>query len=362
VYIRFLKYSNIINLRHISIDDLNGFYQVLEPNEKKYFPLNENKISSLQNNTRAAKEDIALSVAYVNNEIAGCICMLGDCLMIPENKTNFAWLNTLWVKHKFRKTDIANKLVSAAVQLYDGNILVAISPFINQQIESLKILDKIPALKGQTFYFKSVKHKQFPKNSISQKLKRIVVLLYDVMINIFNSTSLKTKRYKADIGLFKEVLNATELENFIQPFLQKNIFKRNANSLDWIKLYPWQNLKNNQKQPHRHFVIYDDDGEIISYLMVSVINKHLKIPYVYARGSTISKVTKFIWSLIYNEQIEQFTFYHKFLGDYIKTIDMPYFRKKEISRRYYAGEKISWYFRHENDITIADGDGNCVFQ
>jgi len=41
----------------------------------------------LQNNTRAAKEDIALSVAYVNNEIAGCICMLGDCLMIPENKT-----------------------------------------------------------------------------------------------------------------------------------------------------------------------------------------------------------------------------------------------------------------------------------
>jgi len=240
--------------------------------------------------------------------------------------------------------------------------LVAISPFINQQIESLKILDKIPALKGQTFYFKSVKHKQFPKNSISQKLKRIVVLLYDVMINIFNSTSLKTKRYKADIGLFKEVLNATELENFIQPFLQKNIFKRNANSLDWIKLYPWQSLKNNQKQPHRHFVIYDDDGEIISYLMVSVINKHLKIPYVYARGSTISKVTKFIWSLIYNEQIEQFTFYHKFLGDYIKTIDMPCFRKKEISRRYYAGEKISWYFRHENDITIADGDGNCVFQ
>jgi len=287
--------------------------------------------------------------------------MLGDWLMIPENKTNFAWLNTLWVKHKFRNKDVANKLVSAAVQLYDGNVLVAVSAFKNQQIESLKILDKIPALKGQTFYFKSVKHKQLPNGSISQKLKRVTVLIYDALINIFNATYNKTKRYKDDIGLFKEIVNTNELQNFIQPFLQKNIFKRNVDSLDWIKQYPWQN-SNNLKQPHRHFVIYDDDGEITSYIMVSVIDKHLKIPYIYASGRTISKVSKFIWSLVYNERIEQFTFYHKFLGDYIKTIDLPCFRKKEVSRRYYAGEKISWYFSYENDITIADGDGNCVFQ
>jgi len=288
--------------------------------------------------------------------------MLGDTLMIPENKTNFAWLNTLWVKHKFRKTDIANKLVAAAVQLYNGNVLVAVSPFRNQKIESLEILDKIPALRGQTFYFKSIKYKQLANSSFGQKLQRFAVQLSDVFKNIFNFTNSKLKKYKNDHHLFKEISSSAELSSFIQPFLQKNIFKRNVEALNWIKQNPWSNSNNNVKSDHRHFVIYGDAGEIISYLMVSVIDKHLKIPYVYASGSTISKVTKFIWSLIYNEQLEQFTFYHKFLGDYLKTQKLPCYKKMEVSRRYYAGEKISWYFSYENDITIADGDGDCVFR
>jgi len=288
--------------------------------------------------------------------------MLGDSLMIPDNKTNFAWINTLWVKHKYRKTDIANKLVAAAVQLYDGSVLVAVSPFKNKEIESLEILNRIPALKGQTYYFKSIRYKQLPKNSVGQKLGRFAIQLTDIFKNVFNTTTSKIKKYKDDGVFFKELSNATELQNFIHPFLQKNIFKRNADSLNWIKEYPWNSFENGETPPHRHFVIYGDDGEITSYLMVSVIDKHLKIPYVYASGGTISKVTKFLWSLIYNEQLEQLTFYHKFLGDYIKTQSLPCYKKMEVSRRYYAGEKISWYFSYENDITIADGDGDCVFR
>lgn len=330
--------------------------------EKKHFPLNENKIASLQNNSRANSEDIALSVAYVNDEIAGSICMLSDSLMIPDNITNFAWLNTLRLKHKFRKTDIANKLVAAAVQLYNGNVLMAVSPFKNQKIEPLKILNKIPPLKGQTYYFKSIKNKQLPVDSFGQKLKRIPVMVLDGIKNLFHSTPRKLKKYKDDHTSFKEVQNATELEAFIFPFLQKNIFKRNAESLNWIKQNPWQQNFESNKAIHRHFVIYGDNGEIISYLLVSVIDKHLKVPYIYASGSTISKVAKFIWSLVYNEQLEQFTFYHKFFGDYLKTTNLPCYKNMEVSRRYFAGEKISWYFSYESDITIADGDGDCVFR
>ena len=317
----------------------------------------------MQNNSRATNEDIALCVAYVNNEVAGSICMLGDSLIIPDNITNFAWLNTLWLKHKFRKTDIANKLVAAAVQLYSGNVLVAVSPFKNQKIESLEILDKIPPLKGQTYYFKSIKYKHLPNNSFGQKLKIVPVFISDVVKNLFHFTRNKIKKYKDDHTFFKEVQNADELKTFIQPFLQKNIFKRNADSLNWIKQNPWQKKTDNtEKAIHRHFVIYGDEGEIISYLMVSVINKHLKVPYIYASGSTISKVAKFIWSLVYNEQLEQFTFYHKFFGNYLRTINLPCYKRMGVSRRYYAGERISWYFSYENDITIADGDGDCVFR
>lgn len=282
--------------------------------------------------------------------------------MIPENKTNFAWLNTLWVKHKYRKTEVANKLVAAAVQLYDGNVLVAVSPFKKQKIESLEILDKIPALRGQTYYFKSVKYKHLNNSSIGQKLKRFAVLLTDLLKNVFNFTHGKLKKYKNDIDLFKEIPSSSELETFIKPFLQKNIFKRNVDALNWIKQYPWNDVNKNENPHHRHYVIYGDEGEVVSYIMVSVINKHLKIPYVYASGRTISKVARFIWSLVYNEQLDQFTFYHKFLGDYLKTQKLPCYKKKEVSRRYYAGEKISWYFSYENDITIADGDGDCVFR
>jgi len=316
----------------------------------------------LQNNNRAIKDDIALSIAYVNNEIAGSLCMLGDSLMIPGNKINFAWLNTLWIKHKYRKNGIANKLIAAALQLYDGNVLVAVSPFKNKKIESLEVLDKIPALKGQTYYFKSVNHKQLPNSSFGQKTNRFLVHCVDAFKNLLNSTSLKLKRYKNDVGLFKEILNTNELENFIQPFLQKNIFKRNVDALNWIKQNPWNNqVEGTTNSAHRHFVIYEE-GQVTSYLMISVIDKHLKVPYVYASGRTISKVAKFIWALIYKEKLEQFTFYHKFLGDYLKTQNLPCYKKMEVSRRYYAGEKISWYFSYENDITIADGDGDCVFR
>jgi len=339
---------------------LPQFIESAEFLHQSNWPISKHRAQSHFNNPRADKEDVALIVAYQNNIMVGYIGALPDYLMIPNNKTKIAWLSCWWVAPSVRKTGLGKQLLDAIIAAYEKRVILTEFTKSAEQVYSQHIdLERLRSLRGYKYYFKSILHKKVTQTSFFRRIKVPILKLADAFINLIWANRIGLKPFEKMQTRMVELDNVNNLDDFFQPFMQRNIFKRKVNSLNWIKNYPWvlnEPFDIAQKRKYyfassakqffcRHYVLYDNDENVETYCMVVFNDGKLKVPYLFAKG----------------EKADELTFYHKFLGDYLRNIKYPCFAKKETQRKFYAGNFISWYFNDESDITIADGDGDCAF-
>ncbi len=352
------------------------FVESAEFLHQSHWPISKHRAQSHVLNPRADKEDVALIVAYQNNMMVGYIGALPDYLMIPNNQTKIAWLSCWWVAPNMRKTGLGKQLLDAIIAAYEKRVILTEFTDAAERVYSQHIdLERLRPLRGYKYYFKSIAHKKVAKGGLLRHVGKPLLKIADAFVNLIWANRTGLKPFEKLQTRMVELDNVNDLDEFFQPFMQRNIFKRKVNSLNWIKNNPWvlnEPFDIAQKRKYfftssakkffcRHYVLYDKDQNVETYCMIVFNEGKLKVPYLFAKGGTIGEIADFLWHLAAKEKAEELTFYHKFLGDYLQNIKYPAFAKKETNRQFYAGNFISWYFNDESDITIADGDGDCAF-
>jgi len=355
---------------------LPEFIQSAEFLQQKYWAISKHRALSQYNNPRADKDDVALIVAYNQDEMLGYIGALPDYLMIPNNKTKIAWISTWWVKPKERHTSLAKQLLDAIIAAYEKRVLVSgFTPQEEQIYRNHFDLEPLRPLKGYTYQFKSCKHQKIKQRNLSGLIQNAFLRIVDGVTNALWFKQSKIKKYAKHSSRLIEVDDVSDLNDFFEPFMLRNIFKRNVNTLNWINENPWvlnEPFDAEQKKKYafdsaaknfycKHYVLYDEEQKVESYCMVVFNNGQLRVPYLFAKGGTIGEITDFLWHLAAKENAFELVFFHKFLGDYLESKKYPAFKKFESYRKLYAGNFISWYFSEESDVTIADGDGDSAF-
>ena len=212
------------------------FVESAEFLHQSHWPISKHRAQSHFLNPRADKEDDALVVAYQNNIMVGYIGALPDYLMIPNNKTKIAWLSCWWVAPNMRKTGLGKQLLNTIIAQYEKRVILTEFTHAAEKTYSQHIdLERLRPLRGYKYYFKSIAHKKVTQSGLSRHLNVLFFKVVDAFINLIWANRTGLKPFENIETRMVELDNVNDLDDFFQPFMQRNIFKRKVNSLNWIK-------------------------------------------------------------------------------------------------------------------------------
>ncbi len=341
------------------------------------WPISLHRAKSHALNPRADSEDVALIVAFDEMEnICGYIGILPDIAFVNDQNFKVGWLSCWWVDPKMRGTGTGKKLLNRAIDLYDKRVML--TEFTTEAGNIYKkhpSLEMLLPLRGKKIFFKSISRKILPRKKQFWKWMFPFLFIGDALHNLIRQPSSKLKRFNQGKNNHVEEIKSigAEIESFITPFLQKNLFKRDYHSFNWIVNNPWilkepfdQEQKNKyaftSSKKHawlKQYVSKNSDGEIDAYFILLNNDRQLKIPYLFSTGRSIGSVSRFIWNLIEVEKIESLTFYHNYLSDYLNVNKFPSLHTRDTQRNYISGLNLAAFFSEET--VIFDGDGDCAF-
>lgn len=327
------------------------------------------------NNPRANSEDIVLYLFISDeNKIEAYLYVLPDFLVVPNAQVKCGWLHQVWLKSKNEDFKILALIKEAKID-YDGFLLVnnnSVAEFINAS--KLTGFSLVNYQNGQQIQFYSTNTKQLKKNgTTAQKLSLPFQWLKDTSTNIISAPNRAYSKFENTKNNISSVDTIDFVDAFIEPFNQKNLFKRSVPEFNWISNNSWIDKDKTKKlqskkyinyqydddQFVKHFVLKNEDNTFDAYFILRCVLGNMTIPYLFVKSSVVKTVADFIWQQAIKNKANSLTFYHKFIGDYVKNSNYPNLKFKAARKNIYATDKLSIYF--SETVTFMDGDGDAAF-
>ena len=114
-----------VRLAFLSVQELEAFVDTAMYKQMPVLPITPQRARSQARNPRAHPDDLALTLVYLGDELVGYAGTLPDELWTSSEKLRAAWLSCLWVAPKMRGRGIAQQLVAAVAERWNGQILLA---------------------------------------------------------------------------------------------------------------------------------------------------------------------------------------------------------------------------------------------
>ncbi len=344
----------------------------------KNIPISKHRALSYLKNPRISSSDTVMFLAYENNELVGYRTILPDYFYQNNNKYKIGWLSGNWVKPEKRRTGISTKLFNAAYDEWDGNLAYTnYAPVSKAVYDKTSEFVKFQSIKGLRAYNRfNFADLLPPKSSFFQTIKPflrfsdfILNLFCDIRIIVLNNF-LSVKNIKFEYVNFID----DEITEFIKNKIDKEVCRRSQKELNRIINYPWiinQAIKDNYNKRY-HFSstdkrfnnfnikIYDDNEKLIAYLMLTVRNKRLSVPYCYY-DNNINDVIKIIYKHMLNMHLSMLTVYNNNIVKYLRNHSTPFLFKKKIFRNYFITKEANSKLSDNQLFNFQDGDGDCVF-
>lgn len=353
--------------------ELNEFIQSKEYENLSFVPISKHRAISHIHNPRALPSDQLLFLAYEEDRLLGYLGVLPDLLWEANESYHCGWLSCLWIDPEQRGKNIAMQLVSAALEAWENKILITEYTAAAERLYSkTKAFQHFKTIEGIRFYRRFELARILPpKKDYFLRIKPILRLVdssFNFLLHIF---SRKIRIQGDDVHYTLENNFDAEALKFIQSNKEENSFMRAKEELNWILNYPWiYSGEQDEWSKKYHFSSIDkrfdfkvikvyESKKLINVLMISIRNRHLKIPYIFSQGS-INSIAFCIQRILQDENIATLSCYHPQLTAYLKQNKMRVFHKKPIQRSYLISKELATLSKVMN-ARIQDGDGDCSF-
>lgn len=299
--------EKILLIDMIEIKPLNKkqLLEYLDSNEFRtgaIIPISLHRALSQTKNPRLKEEDVILLLAFYGGNLLGYLGVLPDTIFLKNREPiRMGWLSCIWISQEARGKGISNKMISKSLELWNKKIL------LTEYVPAIKIIyDKTHhfyetpySKKGIRLYIKSDLYNILPpKKTIFQKFKGLFKA-FDSVANII--LSIRLVFFKEDVShLHFEYIDHIdeEVNDFIANRQEKQLFKRNADDLNWIIHNPWV-LSSDQKDDlnkkyyfsstAKSFNFYslkvrNSGNKLIAFMIFAKRDNNLKLPYFYYDG------------------------------------------------------------------------------
>ena len=356
----------MITLKTLNRKELQDFITSGKYADFDFLPITEHRAISHLKNPKADENDVLLTLAFEENQLAGYLGTFPDFFMLENGKQKFAWLSTLYVSEKFRGKRIAQKLLEKVFEVYESKI--AITEF-TKEAESLynktQQFDYIAPKIGKRFYFRTNFQTLLPEKQPKTKPLKPVFAFGDFILNTGISG---LDFFKSKPKFTFEILDKIDAESeiFLQQF-QKN---RNAEHINWFIENPWvlqsektesNYLFSSYAKEFRYFwvKIFDENKELSSVLLLLLRDGHLKIPYLFST-STEKNILQFLEFFIAENRVKMLTSYQTDLNIMIEKEGLRTLYQKDFERRYLFHKSLLNILPKHFNPNFQDGDGDCA--
>lgn len=358
----------------ISLKNLIAFSQ-----SKRYIsfenkPISPARIESYLNNPNANENDIVLYMACINEKLVAYRTVFAAVFYYKEKKEKFAWLSGNWTHPKHRRKKLST-LLFKEIEKDWGNKLI----YSNYSIASKLVYNKtntfshLKTLRGIRYYRRFSLAKLLAPKHLFFKKTAFLLKIIDYFLNLFIYRKKIDHRFLKAFSIQKiDNWKAKDITEFLIPFKQDELFKRNPETYSWITKYSWIKTDPQTKEFSKQYyfssyaAVFENDfytikkeNKIVAILHLSIRDQHLKVNYFYGLPEGILPSVLFILKKCETHTIHYFTLYDKDLIAELSTLRFLY--QKEFRERFYITSKLLHKYPKIGDRNINNGDGDSVF-
>jgi GNAT superfamily N-acetyltransferase len=366
-----------MEIRRLNKKALQDFIDSEEFNTMPFIPITRHRALSHLSNPRAADDDILLLLAWDNKKLVGCLGILPDFLYDGDKIYKVGWLSASWIDPSERRKGIAGKILREALDACNNQALIADwVPEVNDVYEKSGLFVNFAWREGVQAYLRFNLRETLPLKKTF--FGKTILNAADKVLNIFNSARL----YCHNVAFGNEYPQFEKLDSiddesskFMSKWKDSETFRRLEKELTWILKYPWV-LQRSSEYPtpdkRYHFSsvlnefrqeiikIRNSHKEMIAFLMLTVRNKSLQVPYLYYQPEHVETVARFIYRYMYEKRIKGVVLYEPRLSEYILKSKMPFISKQKAKIPYIIPKRFAEKLT-DNKRIIQDGDGERVF-
>lgn len=339
-------------------------------------PISTHRAISHINNPANTPEDILLLLAFIDNEMVGYLGVLADNVQLSINTTlHCGWMSCIWVSEQHRGKKIAQQLLEASFKAWNNKLIATeFTPHAKALYDKTNHFSDFITLTGVRLYVRSDLEYILSKKSDWLKKFKPIFSIADSAINFFNDI-----RYKNIPALPKnyQVTFETKITEAAAAFIntqnQRYLFRRNANSLQWILRYPWviKEWTNDDETSRYYFSTTDksfdfipvevknSDGDMCAFLLFAKRANNLTLPYCFFTCNA-DIVVSIIQHYIKISGVNIFTVYHTPIAEKLKQQTMQVLWKKKMQRSYLISKVLLQHLQSK-ELLLQDGDGDCAF-
>lgn len=364
------------NIKKIQLKELLDFSKSEQFLRLQNKPISSLRISSYLNNPLAKQDDLVLYMAFDDEKLVGYRTIWRDRFFLSKKANSFGWLSGSWVHPKYRRKGISTKLFEEVYKDWEGNLM-----FTNYAINAKLLFDKtrqfsnIKSLQGTRYYSRFCLSEILERKHKIFSYLKFIFLFFDIIFNYLvdlNFLFFKKKVLKSEVRK-DEVLNP-EIDSFLKDFKEKEFFKRDKNTYEWIKNFPWINkgkdLKKESQQYYfslfakdfqsNYYTFYNSKKELVAFVWLSLRDGHLKIPYVYFKKNSIDDIVNFILAIIKEEKIKTILVYQKEIEEVLNSKRF-FITKKTFYQNFFATINLELNSNNIEKMKIQSGNGDVIF-
>jgi len=363
-----------MEIRYYTIDTIGDFVNSPGFAKWKNIPITKHRAISHMHNPRVTFDDKILFVAFEGDEVAGYLGVLGDIIFIEDSPVRIGWLSCFYVDPVYRGKHLAGELFNHVMEAWDNHIFIT-----NMAPETIGFylrsgLFQEPVYKQGIRCFLRFNLAEIlpPKKNIFKKHQPFLKIT-DRILNTGNEVRLFfLPKFKLPSNLRIDYVDeiSPRLEDFVMWMSINEWIKRAKPEWDWIFTYPWLQTGNINEENRRYYFssvanrffyklveFYDLKNSIVSFMILSVRNEHLTVPYFYCdKENHIKIVARFLVNFMRDQKISMITVFHPDLSKTLRTIWTPFIVKRAIQRPYLFPLGID-----VDAVNFQDGDGDAVF-
>lgn len=367
----------MITLKTLHKEGLREYLNSSKYREGSVIPISAHRAQSHLHNPRAREEDVLLILAESGDELAGYLGILPDDMYAGGQAHHVGWMSCLWVDERFRGQKIAQSLVKACMDSWGGNILLTeFTKEAGALYRKTAFFEPIRSLEGMRYYIMSDLETFLPPKIPGLKRYSGLLALTDRLVNsvIQKVRGLKSKQILHYNVVFVSKLD-TEMAAFITAQLRDSLFRRESKEIQWILDYPWilSGDKNSREAARYHFSSYernfacqalkvtDLEGKLIAVALITIRNRHLRIPYFYGEVST-ELLRGIIHFVLREKGIKTMTIFQKRLNAALDDSSVTALYIKPQNREFLMAKPLIDATEFKTlQGSIFDGDGDCAF-
>jgi GNAT superfamily N-acetyltransferase len=336
-------------------------------------PISRQRALSQARNPRAQADDMVLLLAQRQGVLLGYLGVLPDAAKVDGQTYRFGWLSCLWVDPALRGSGIAKQLLEEVCRFWGGRLMATeFTPPAQRLYETSGHFSPPQEILGLRAYLRpnlagllAPKHRLFSRTRFFWKLlDKLLALPNNLRLSLVASRFAPTFEYQQ--ALDEETLS------FVRARQSDEWAARYGPEWAWVTGNPWLYAAPGPDDFARRYFfssvacdfrffsikILGPDRKVAGYLLLSLRDGHLRVPYAYFDEDNAHLVARVLaWHCV-RLPVTHLTVYRPALQALTEKMSGLFFGKKKIKRSFLSGRALPVL---PEPMSFQDGIGDTVF-